>query len=128
MGHKPERGAEQAGEEAAMREDIVEISVGNAPADLGLDKRAIDPREDHDVDKGYHQQERGRYTGADDAPDGMVTLDPVGQGTVALAPEPAPAGNYAVIVIRDRKSGAGLKYVIGLDSSARCCRGTRSRL
>jgi hypothetical protein len=38
-----------------------------------------------------------------------------GQGTVAIAPEPAPAGDYAVIVIRDRKTGAGVKYTIPLD-------------
>jgi len=35
-----------------------------------------------------------------------------GQGTVTIAAEPAPADLYAVIVIRDRKSGAGLKYTI----------------
>jgi formylmethanofuran dehydrogenase subunit E len=38
-----------------------------------------------------------------------------GQGTVTIAPEPAPAGTYAVIVIRDRKTGAGLKYTVTLD-------------
>ena len=37
-----------------------------------------------------------------------------GQGTVEIAPEPAPDGDYAVIVIRDRKTGAGLKYTIPL--------------
>ena len=35
-----------------------------------------------------------------------------GQGTVAIAPDPAPAGIYAVIVIRDRKTGEGVKYTV----------------
>jgi formylmethanofuran dehydrogenase subunit E len=35
-----------------------------------------------------------------------------GQGTVLVAPEKAPAGLMAVIVIRHRKTGAGLRYVI----------------
>lgn len=38
-----------------------------------------------------------------------------GQGTVAIAPAPAPADDYAVIVIRDRNTGAGVKYTIPLD-------------
>jgi formylmethanofuran dehydrogenase subunit E len=38
-----------------------------------------------------------------------------GQGTVTIAPETAPHGDYAVIVIRDRKNGVGLKYAIALD-------------
>lgn len=38
-----------------------------------------------------------------------------GQGTVTIASEPAPDGDYAVIVIRDRKTGEGLKYVIAID-------------
>ncbi len=46
------------------------------------------------------------------------------QGTVAIAPEPAPDGDYAVIVIRDRKSGAGLRYTIMLDQHRRCWPGT----
>lgn len=35
-----------------------------------------------------------------------------GQGTVQLAPEKAPPGLLAVIVIRDRKTGEGLRYSI----------------
>ena len=35
-----------------------------------------------------------------------------GQGTVRIATENAPAGLLAVIVIRDRKTGAGLRYTI----------------
>ncbi len=42
-----------------------------------------------------------------------------GQGTVVLRPESAPPGDYAVIVIRDRKTSAGLKYTISLDQQPR---------
>ena len=35
-----------------------------------------------------------------------------GQGTVQVSTEKAPAGLLAVIVIRDRKTGAGLRYTI----------------
>jgi len=35
-----------------------------------------------------------------------------GQGTVQIAAEKAPAGLMAVIVIRDRKTGQGLRYAI----------------
>ncbi|MBV8537850.1 MAG: formylmethanofuran dehydrogenase subunit E family protein [Alphaproteobacteria bacterium] len=35
-----------------------------------------------------------------------------GQGTVQIAPEKAPPGQMAVIVIRDRKTGKGLRYVV----------------
>jgi formylmethanofuran dehydrogenase subunit E len=35
-----------------------------------------------------------------------------GQGTLQISPEKAPAGAMAVIVIRNRKTGEGLKYTI----------------
>jgi formylmethanofuran dehydrogenase subunit E len=35
-----------------------------------------------------------------------------GQGTVQIAPEKAPAGLLAVAIIRDRKTGHGLKYTV----------------
>ena len=35
-----------------------------------------------------------------------------GQGTVQIAPEKAPPGQMAVIVIRDRKTGNGLRYIV----------------
>ena len=38
-----------------------------------------------------------------------------GQGTVTIAPEPAPTGDFAVIVIRDRKTGEGLRYTVAED-------------
>jgi hypothetical protein len=35
-----------------------------------------------------------------------------GQGTLQISPEKAPPGAMAVIVIRNRKTGEGLKYTI----------------
>jgi formylmethanofuran dehydrogenase subunit E len=35
-----------------------------------------------------------------------------GQGTLQISPEKAPTGSMAVIVIRNRKTGEGLKYTI----------------
>jgi formylmethanofuran dehydrogenase subunit E len=35
-----------------------------------------------------------------------------GQGTLQISPEKAPSGSMAVIIIRNRKTGDGLKYVI----------------
>jgi len=39
----------------------------------------------------------------------------LGQGTATVAPEKAPAGLMGVAVIRDRKTGEGLRYEIGDD-------------
>jgi hypothetical protein len=36
-----------------------------------------------------------------------------GQGTLQIASEKAPHGSMAVIIIRNRKTGEGLKYIIG---------------
>ncbi len=35
-----------------------------------------------------------------------------GQGTLQISPDPAPTGTMAVIIIRNRKTGEGLKYTI----------------
>ena len=35
-----------------------------------------------------------------------------GQGTLQIAPEKAPAGQFAVVVIRNRKTGEGVRYAI----------------
>jgi formylmethanofuran dehydrogenase subunit E len=42
----------------------------------------------------------------------LATQASPGQGTVQIAPEKAPSGMMAVIVIRDRKTGEGLRYSI----------------
>jgi formylmethanofuran dehydrogenase subunit E len=42
----------------------------------------------------------------------IATQASPGQGTVQIAPEKAPTGSIAVIVIRSRKTGDGLRYSI----------------
>src|SRR2546423_9887730 len=42
----------------------------------------------------------------------LATQASPGQGTVQVAAEKAPAGLLAVVVVRDRKSGAGVRYSI----------------
>jgi len=42
----------------------------------------------------------------------LATQASPGQGTVQVATERAPAGLLAVIIIRDRKTGEGLRYTI----------------
>jgi formylmethanofuran dehydrogenase subunit E len=42
----------------------------------------------------------------------IATLASPGQGTLQISPEKAPAGIMAMIVIRNRKTGEGLKYSI----------------
>lgn len=42
----------------------------------------------------------------------IATQASPGQGTLTVAAEKAPAGLLAVIVVRDRKGGAGVKYIV----------------
>jgi formylmethanofuran dehydrogenase subunit E len=42
----------------------------------------------------------------------LATKASPGQGTLQVAAEKAPAGLLAVVVVRDRKSGAGVRYTI----------------
>ena len=42
----------------------------------------------------------------------LATQASPGQGTLHVAAEKAPAGLLAVVVVRDKKSGAGLRYTI----------------
>lgn len=46
----------------------------------------------------------------------IATVASVGQRTVTIAPEKAPADAAAVIVIRPRKGGQGLRYVIPMSA------------
>jgi formylmethanofuran dehydrogenase subunit E len=46
----------------------------------------------------------------------IATNASVGQRTLIVAPEKAPAGDAAVIIIRPRKSGAGFKYTIPMSA------------
>lgn len=49
----------------------------------------------------------------------IATTASVGQRTVVIAPEPAPDGAAAVIIIRPRKGGSGFKYTIPMASLAK---------
>ena len=42
-----------------------------------------------------------------------------GQGSVQVAPEKSPPGTFAVVVIRPRKGGEGLKYTVPMSHMAR---------
>jgi hypothetical protein len=49
----------------------------------------------------------------------IATYASVGQRTLTIAPEKAPAGDAAVIVIRPRQGGAGLRYTIPMAALAK---------
>ena len=49
----------------------------------------------------------------------IATYASVGQRTLTIAPEKAPAGDAAVIVIRPRKGGPGFKYTIAMSALAK---------
>ena len=49
----------------------------------------------------------------------IATYASVGQRTLTIAPEKAPAGAVAVIVIRPRQGGAGFKYTIPTSAMAK---------
>jgi hypothetical protein len=49
----------------------------------------------------------------------IATYASVGQRTLIIAPEKAPEGAAAVIVIRPRRGGAGFKYTIPLSALAK---------
>jgi formylmethanofuran dehydrogenase subunit E len=42
----------------------------------------------------------------------LATNASPGQGTLVIAPEKAPAGLLAVVVVRNRKTGEGLRYTV----------------
>jgi len=48
----------------------------------------------------------------------IATLASVGQRTLTIAPEKAPPGSAAVIIIRPRQGGAGFKYTIPMAALA----------
>jgi formylmethanofuran dehydrogenase subunit E len=49
----------------------------------------------------------------------IATYASVGQRTLTIAPEKAPAGTVAVIIIRPRQGGAGFKYTIPTSAMAK---------
>jgi hypothetical protein len=42
----------------------------------------------------------------------LATNASPGQGTLVIAPDKAPAGLLAVVVVRNRKTGEGLRYTV----------------
>jgi len=42
----------------------------------------------------------------------LATQDSPGQGTVEIAPEKAPGGLLAVIIVRNRKMGEAVRYTV----------------
>src|SRR6516225_9208557 len=46
----------------------------------------------------------------------IATFASVGQRTLTIAPEKAPAGDAAVIIIRPRQGGSGFKYSVPMDA------------
>src|SRR2546430_8560484 len=42
----------------------------------------------------------------------LATNASPGQGTLVIAPEKAPAGTLAMVIVRDRKTGDGLRYTV----------------
>src|SRR5436309_15333717 len=42
----------------------------------------------------------------------LATNASPGQGTLVIAPEQAPAGTLAMVIVRDRKTGEGLRYTV----------------
>jgi hypothetical protein len=42
----------------------------------------------------------------------LATNASPGQGTLVIAPEKAPAGMLAVVIVRNRKTGEGFRYTV----------------
>jgi formylmethanofuran dehydrogenase subunit E len=78
---------------------------------IGLDARADLKAEPRGLSVLYYQGEKAPCPCVLDGVMLAVQASP-GQGTVQIAPEKAPAGLMAVIVIRNRKTGEGLRYAI----------------
>jgi FmdE, Molybdenum formylmethanofuran dehydrogenase operon len=56
----------------------------------------------------------------------MATGTSPGQGSLLIAPEPAPAGFYAIAIVRNRKTGEGLRYTIAATWAPRILAWNRS--
>jgi len=82
---------------------------------IGLDAKERLQAEPRTLSVLYYQGEKAPCPCVLDGVMLAVQASP-GQGTVRVAPEKAPAGMIAVILIRERKSGgAGLRYAIADD-------------
>ena len=84
------------------------LPVGIRIGDDAMQRLGARPRE---LDVTFYQ---GESTPCPCAADGVmlaVYASP-GQGTLHIAPEKSPPGTFAVVVIRPRKGGDGMKYTV----------------
>jgi formylmethanofuran dehydrogenase subunit E len=81
---------------------------------VGLDARERLKAEPRGLSVLYYQGEKAPCPCVVDGVMLAVQASP-GQGTVQVAPEKAPAGLIAVVVIRNRKTGEALRYAISDD-------------
>ena len=84
------------------------LPVGIRIGDDAMQRLGARPRE---LDVTFYQ---GEGTPCPCAADGVmlaVYASP-GQGTLHIAPEKSPPGTFAVVVIRPRKGGDGMKYTV----------------
>lgn len=79
---------------------------------IGLDAQARLKAEPRGLTVTYHTGEKAPCPCIADGVMIATQASP-GQGTLQISPDKAPAGLYAAIVIRNRKTGEGLHYTIG---------------
>jgi len=84
------------------------LPVGIRIGEDAMKRLNAKPRE---LDVTFYQ---GEGTPCPCAADGasLAVYASAGQGTLRIAPEKSPPGTFAVIVVRPRKGGDGLKYTV----------------
>jgi len=84
------------------------LPVGIRIGEDAMKRLNAKPRE---LDVTFHQ---GQGTPCPCAADGvsLAVYASAGQGTLHIAPEKSPPGSFAMVVIRPRKGGDGLKYTV----------------
>ena len=84
------------------------LPVGIRIGEDAMKRLNAKPRE---LDMTFHQ---GQGTPCPCAADGvsLAVYASAGQGTLHIAPEKSPPGSFAMVVIRPRKGGDGLKYTV----------------
>ena len=78
---------------------------------IGLDAVARLKPEPHGLTVTFYSGERAPCPCVADGVMLATGASP-GQGTLQIAPEKAPVGQFAVVVIRNRKTGEGVRYAI----------------
>ena len=86
------------------------LPVGIRIGEDAMKRLDAKPRE---LDVTFYQ---GEGTPCPCAADGvsLAVYASAGQGTLHLAPEKSPPGTFAVVVIKPRKGGEGLKYTVAM--------------